>query len=257
MALDCRYPPVPSVLVALSLKDAEAVTTCAGRSRKVALPEGCVSILPPDTNLDIETFGATQTCLAYLNLNLMSEVADEIYGRRIDEIDLHTEIGIPGELMSHLMQAFNATMSDPHTLPLQLEYTARAISSHVLSRYAQLTGEKKTREAREKLSETQLGRVQDFLRGNLAGNFRTQDLASDVGLSRSLFFERFANTFKQTPNQYLQGLRVSEAKRLLRDGRLSIAEVAATCGFADQSHLTRFFKRHTGQSPARFQRASR
>ncbi len=53
------------------------------------------------------------------------------------------------------------------------------------------------------------------------------------------------------PHAYVIAKRVEEARKLLLDG-LAPAEVAATVGFYDQSHLTRHFKRHTSTPPATF-----
>jgi AraC-like DNA-binding protein len=49
--------------------------------------------------------------------------------------------------------------------------------------------------------------------------------------------------------------RIEVAKEKLRDGRLSMCDVAAACGFCDQSHLTRFFTRMVGVSPRAWRRA--
>ena len=63
----------------------------------------------------------------------------------------------------------------------------------------------------------------------------------------------FAARFGTAPHRQLVQLRLSEARRLLRDGEAP-AEVAAACGFADQSHLTRWFRRAYGLPPAAFVR---
>lgn len=52
-----------------------------------------------------------------------------------------------------------------------------------------------------------------------------------------------------TPHQYILQRRIEKAKYLLQQGKLSIAEVAATVGFCDQSHFTRYFKRIVGVTP--------
>ena len=57
-----------------------------------------------------------------------------------------------------------------------------------------------------------------------------------------------------TPHAFQINLRVEEARRLLAAG-IPPAEVAATCAFADQPHLTRVFKRAVGVSPGRYARA--
>lgn len=52
--------------------------------------------------------------------------------------------------------------------------------------------------------------------------------------------------------EYFRALRMDRAVALVREGTMPLADVADACGFADQSHLTRAFKRATGCSPARF-----
>ena len=52
-------------------------------------------------------------------------------------------------------------------------------------------------------------------------------------------------------------LRVQHACRLLTAGDVPLTDVAAACGFADQSHLTRVFSAHTGTTPARYRKRLR
>ena len=57
-----------------------------------------------------------------------------------------------------------------------------------------------------------------------------------------------------TPGAYQRGLQVERAARLLRDTKTPLAEVAAACGFCDQSHMTRSFRRIIGCTPAQYRR---
>jgi AraC family transcriptional regulator len=68
-----------------------------------------------------------------------------------------------------------------------------------------------------------------------------------VHLARA--FRRFCGA---TPGQFLLSVRLDRAARLLAVNGLSVAEIALECGFADQSHLTRQFRRAFGMPPARF-----
>jgi AraC-like DNA-binding protein len=56
------------------------------------------------------------------------------------------------------------------------------------------------------------------------------------------------------PHQWLIRRRVEAAREALEDPRLSLAEVALRCGFADQSHLTRLFSRIVGIGPGAWRR---
>jgi AraC-like DNA-binding protein len=80
------------------------------------------------------------------------------------------------------------------------------------------------------------------------------ELATVSGLSRFELVRRFREQNGITPHAFQTDLRVAHARQLLSGGRAP-AEVAAECGFADQPHLSRVFKRAVGVSPGRYARA--
>jgi AraC family transcriptional regulator len=70
-------------------------------------------------------------------------------------------------------------------------------------------------------------------------------------MSSDHFTRQFKKSTGQTPYEYVVEARVRKAKELLTTGKLTISEAASHVGFADQSHLTRHFKRVFGLSPKR------
>lgn len=84
-----------------------------------------------------------------------------------------------------------------------------------------------------------------------AGTPTLADLAADAGLSRYQFLRAFTRLTGLPPHAYLLQRRVQHARRLVRGG-LPLAEAAAASGFADQSHMTRSFKRCFGLTPGVF-----
>ncbi|ABR91316.1 Hypothetical protein mma_1637 [Janthinobacterium sp. Marseille] len=104
------------------------------------------------------------------------------------------------------------------------------------------------------LSNAQMDKVCGYLAGHLNGRMRVAGLAALIGMGRTSFFERFTMTANMTPNQYLQFLRIEKAKELMRDPRFTLLDIAFSCGYSDQSHLTRFFKRYVGVSPGHYRR---
>jgi AraC-like DNA-binding protein len=80
------------------------------------------------------------------------------------------------------------------------------------------------------------------------------ELAAVSGLSRFELVRRFREHNAVTPHAFQTDLRIAEARGLLSAG-VAPAEVAATCGFADQPHLNRVFKRAVGVSPGHYARA--
>lgn len=75
------------------------------------------------------------------------------------------------------------------------------------------------------------------------------EMARTAGMSARAFERAFSREYGLPPQQYLRRLRIQTACRRLVDTRESIAEIALRCGFADQSHLTREFRRVTGMTP--------
>ena len=80
------------------------------------------------------------------------------------------------------------------------------------------------------------------------------ELATLSGVSRFQLIRGFSRAVGVTPHAYLLQERVRLARRLLAAGRPPV-EVAAEAGFADQSHLTRAFRRQLGVTPARYRAA--
>lgn len=82
------------------------------------------------------------------------------------------------------------------------------------------------------------------------------DLARAAGMSRSAFFDRFTGRVGLRPMEYLMGWRMALARGLLRDGRLTLDEVAQRIGYGSASTFSTAFSRHTGLPPGRFRRGA-
>jgi AraC family transcriptional regulator len=106
------------------------------------------------------------------------------------------------------------------------------------------------------LSPAALRRVQLFVEANLSQAVRVQDLAARAGLSPYHFARAFKTSAGTTPRAFVEDRRVEHAKRLLRETRQAVAEIAVASGFGTQSRLTTVFKRRTGFTPASFRRGS-
>ncbi|MGW3492915.1 helix-turn-helix domain-containing protein [Streptomyces sp. NPDC001020] len=91
--------------------------------------------------------------------------------------------------------------------------------------------------------------VRDRLADELLAPPSLADLAADLGLSRYQLLRAFRTTMGIPPYAWLAQYRVTRARGLLESGRRP-AEVAPLVGFADQAHLTRWFRRVLGVTPA-------
>jgi AraC-like DNA-binding protein len=101
------------------------------------------------------------------------------------------------------------------------------------------------------VSERAAARIRECLHADMTGSLDLETLAAHCGLSRFQALRSFKRRYGLPPHAYQLCLKVSLARRLLQGG-YSSTEVAATCGFADQSHFGRVFKRSVGMTPASY-----
>ncbi len=104
------------------------------------------------------------------------------------------------------------------------------------------------------LPQQHLFRVQELIESRLEADLTLQELASEVGYSRSHFLRMFHATTGMTPHRYVLNRRIERARRLLGDADMSIADVAYCCGFSSQAHLTLVFRKICGLTPGEYRR---
>ncbi|GAC1596437.1 MAG: hypothetical protein NVS3B25_20740 [Hymenobacter sp.] len=95
--------------------------------------------------------------------------------------------------------------------------------------------------------------IQDHLDTNLS--LRLTEAAHTLQVNPSYLSREFARYFDDLSfGEYIRKLRIDKARRLLDGHQHSLAEIAYLTGFSDQSHFTRIFRQHTGQSPSAYRK---
>ncbi|MCX2953981.1 AraC family transcriptional regulator [Lentzea sp. NEAU-D7] len=84
-----------------------------------------------------------------------------------------------------------------------------------------------------------------------------QELAAEVGLSKTAFARRFTSLVGQSPMAYLTWWRLSTGARMLRDGQAPLAAIARTVGYTSEFAFSNAFKREFGVAPGKFRRQQR
>ncbi len=92
-------------------------------------------------------------------------------------------------------------------------------------------------------------KAKDMLRSRLGGSVSIAAIADACALSRSYFSKAFREATGSTPHQWLTRERLERARAMLKRDATTLADIAAACGFADQSHFTRVFTAAEGVSP--------
>ena len=131
----------------------------------------------------------------------------------------------------------------------KLEKESRLL--HLLTSWIHRHAEQPGSASRPGLEPLAVRRAKDYLLANYAHNAGLADLAAAADMSPFHLLRVFARTTGQTPHEFLIQKRVDAAKELLRSS-LPLARIAADCGFADQSHMTRLFRRQHGLTPGKY-----
>jgi AraC-like DNA-binding protein len=92
------------------------------------------------------------------------------------------------------------------------------------------------------------------MHANPAQPWTVAQLAKEAALSRSAFFERFNRAVGVAPMEYLLAWRMALAKKLLRQSRSAVADVAERVGYSSASTFSVAFTRHVGLPPSRYAR---
>ncbi len=101
------------------------------------------------------------------------------------------------------------------------------------------------------LSPQQLRRTDEWISANISKSILLADLAKEAGLSEFHFQRMFTLSRGISPHKWVLRKRIEQAKEQLTSSH-TIAQIASSCGFSCQSHLTRAFKAEVGTTPARY-----
>ncbi|MGD1899803.1 MAG: helix-turn-helix domain-containing protein [Phormidesmis sp.] len=131
------------------------------------------------------------------------------------------------------------------------ESLGTALAARLAQNYAASNPLVKSKVSR--LAQSQLARLVDYIEANLEQDLSISDLATLTGMSPSHFSRAFKHSVGIAPYQYVLQQRVERAKQLLKQRAISISEVALACGFANQTHLTKVFRKLAGTTPKAYQ----
>ncbi|MEU1407597.1 helix-turn-helix domain-containing protein [Streptomyces sp. NPDC005728] len=243
------FDPAPTHLLILHLSGPVTVRRGQGADRRSrTVPAGGLFLQPAGRTLAVELGGRLETIHAYLTDD---SLRDANGGR---PVELSEELGASDPLAEQLMLALEGTVRS-------WEPSARTYTDHLTGMLAaQLVrrhgvGASAPPPDRSGLSDRQLTAVRELMEQRLAEPLPIADLAASASLSSSQFTRRFRASTGRSPHQFLLNLRLEAACRLLRTGSTPIAEVAATCGFSHQEHLTRVMRTRLGTTPAALRRS--
>jgi AraC-like DNA-binding protein len=99
----------------------------------------------------------------------------------------------------------------------------------------------------------EIARVIEYMHQNYGQKLSVRKLAGIVNMSESHFTRTFKKETGVAPMEYLIGVRLEKAKKLLRAGTMNITEISLNCGFNSISHFSSSFAKHLDITPSEYQ----
>jgi len=107
------------------------------------------------------------------------------------------------------------------------------------------------------IEDKEVAAAATFIRENALRGIKVADVLEAVPMSRRVLETRFRGYFGRTLHQEILGVQVNAVKQMLRDTDLSMAQIAARCGFRHVEYMSVVFKREVGSTPSGFRQRTR
>jgi len=235
----CAFEPHRHDTYAIGITTAGVQTFRYRGSRRVCLP-GQLHVLHPDELHD--GAAGTDEGFGYRILYIPPDlVRDALGGAELPFVADPVQEPIPA---TRRIASLLIDIDEPIN-----ELTSAEIAAAVADSLVSLSGKARHRQARIDLTAVQL--VREYLTVHACEPTPASTLEQVAGIDRFTIARHFRWAFGTSPDRYRTLRRLAVARAAIEGGR-SLARAAAEAGFADQSHMTRQFKRTYGLTPGRW-----
>lgn len=250
--------PQHRVIIALGHQTCDLEFVSEGHLQTISYREkdfasGFIEIVPADLPCGVRSISTVQSIewiQCHLEPTVLAQTAHESVNP--DRVELLLTRKNPDLLIHQIGLALRSSLEDGSRSCFYADSLVTALSAHLLRHYS--TRKHLFREHEDGLSKQKLKQATEYIQAHLGENLFLNDIANELGMSQYYFCHLFKRSTGMSPHQYLIRQRVEQAKRLLKQPDRTVTSVAMDCGFANQSHLAKCFRRYTGMNPNQFRK---
>ena len=203
---------------------------------------------PYDCRWQAVTAEPFESMAVFLELPLLQRAFEEVFGAGAANVRLRDVSAFHDAALNSILERLHEELLRRRASPLYVQGIAQAIAIHLARNYAEAVHESPS--GSPSLPGFKLRQISHWMAEHLAEDFTLDQLAAQAGVSKFYFTRLFRNAMGMSPSRYLLTLRMDEARRLLRETKRSVVDIALDVGYANPSHFARFFRRETGLSPS-------
>ena len=211
-----------------------------------------ICLTPGNATTTWEHRGNPEILQVYLRASIYQAAVGEIYNCDGQQAELVPRFAVLDPMLEQLAIAITTALRDGTAGDeLYIDTLAQMMAVHLAR-----THSSQSRPVRAPASQTMAGwrmrRVIEYIEEHLDGDLSLEAMAAEVEISPVYLARAFKAAIGQSPHRYVLGRRIDRAKELLRNTDLPVIDVALAAGFSSQSHLSYWFQRYLGVSPAAY-----
>ena len=207
---------------------------------------------PYDVRWKAVTSEPFETMLVFVELPILQRALEEVFGADAVHAQLRDASAFNDESLNSLLGLLREELVRQQASPLFVQGIAQTIAIHLARNYGETVEE--ARSSSPSLPGYKLQQITDWMGEHVAEDFSLDRLAAQAGLSKFHFERLFKNALGVSPSRYQINLRMNLARRLLRETKQSIVDVALEVGYTNPSHFAQLFRREIGLSPSDYRR---
>lgn len=220
-----------------------------GKWNSSQVSKGNISILTREISSEWGWSEPIDVTHVYLTHHALSKVASEIFDKDVSDIEMFDVVSASDPVISSVISAIARELVYGELGgALYVELLRNQLSVLILRRYAKIPNNSKSANY-GKLCPSQQRMLEEFIFENIANNISLEQLGGLINNNVHAFIRKFQATYSTTPHAYVMSQRVEHAKKMLSKGDSPIKVVAVNCGFSDQSHMTRIFRKELSLTP--------
>ena len=173
----------------------------------------------------------------------------------------HVKLSVPEHRFDYVLSLFDK-MNDEYNAAVSDNFSAALIRGYMAELFAFICRTNRSLATAESIESERIGAILEpsiqqaaqYISEHFREDISLADVAAQAYMSGSYFSRKFKKITGLNFSEYLTSTRIKAADDLLLQTSLSIAEIAASCGFGDANYFGDIFKKHKGMSPTKYRR---
>jgi AraC-like DNA-binding protein len=240
---------IPDVWLASALTAVDIQRVAPRYEQNQILPKGTITITGADEPVYDKTAAALKVAYVFLRREMIDDVADDLFRDSRERRYINSLLCSDDMVLQRLVASIMALLKDRlRCNRLEVDYLSQALAARLLEKHS-VVGPVSSVPRIHSFNSMEIGRIVEYINGNLAADLSVTDLARLVGLGRAQFILRFKATTTLTPHQFVILRRIWRARNMLVERGWDQESIAQQCGFASRAHFVTSFGKVVGMTP--------